>query len=94
MEQGCSVSGGGNLLSWRRKKTYPALLVSENALHEQDKHTHTHAHAHRYNGSRPLTTSQFVKEWTSYTQNALFVGGTVQYVQYTYIRMYIMYIRK
>ena len=30
----------------------------------------------RYNGSRPLTPSVFVAEWTRHTQNALFVGGT------------------
>jgi hypothetical protein len=33
-----------------------------------------------YNGSRPLTTSMFITEWTSYTQNALFVGGFVLFV--------------
>ncbi|CAI8002644.1 hypothetical protein GBAR_LOCUS3436 [Geodia barretti] len=33
-----------------------------------------------YNGSRPLTPSVFVAEWTRHTQNALFVGGFVLFV--------------
>jgi hypothetical protein len=33
-----------------------------------------------YDGSRPLTPSVFVAEWTRHTQNALFVGGFVLFV--------------